>query len=45
VRPWLERWVLGVKDHQEFLAKLGEERIRKLKPEGNLFSPSVSFNL
>ena len=42
---WLEKWVSGVKDHQEFLAKLGEERIRKLKPEGNLFSPSVSFNL
>lgn len=42
---WLERWVLGVKDHQEFLKRLGEERVRRLKPEGNLFSPSVSFNL
>jgi glutaconate CoA-transferase subunit A len=41
---WLEKWVLSVKDHQEFLARLGEERVRKLKPEGNLFSPSVSFN-
>ncbi|MBI2348761.1 MAG: CoA transferase subunit A [Deltaproteobacteria bacterium] len=42
---WLERWVLGVKDHQEFLKRLGEERVRRLKPEGNLFSPSASFNL
>jgi len=42
---WLEKWVSGVKDHQEFLKRLGEERIRRLKPEGNLFSPSVSFNL
>lgn len=42
---WLEKWVLGVKDHREFLARLGEGRVRRLKPEGNLFSPSVSFNL
>ena len=41
---WLEKWVLGVKDHKEYLSWLGEERVRKLKPEGNLFSPSVSFN-
>ncbi|MEK7335811.1 MAG: CoA-transferase [Candidatus Binatota bacterium] len=41
---WLEKWVLGVKDHKEYLSRLGEERVRKLKPEGNLFSPSVSFN-
>lgn len=41
---WLQKWVLGVKDHQRFLALLGDERIRRLKPEGNLFSPSVSFN-
>lgn len=42
---WLERWVLSVKDHQEFLAKLGAERVRKLQPEGDLFSPVVSFNM
>jgi glutaconate CoA-transferase subunit A len=41
---WLEKWVLGVKDHEEFLARLGQDRVRKLKPEGNLFSPPVSFN-
>ncbi len=42
---WLKKWVSGVKDHREFLARLGEGRVRRLKPEGNLFSPSVSFNL
>lgn len=42
---WLEKWVLSVKDHKEFLARLGEERVRKLRPEGNLFSPPVNFNL
>ncbi len=42
---WLEKWVLGVKDHKGYLARLGEERVRGLKPEGDLFSPSVSFNL
>lgn len=41
---WLEKWVLGLKDHRDYLALLGEERTRKLKPEGNLFSPPVSFN-
>lgn len=41
---WLEKWVLGVKDHSEYLSLLGPERLRKLKPEGDLFSPSVSFN-
>jgi glutaconate CoA-transferase subunit A len=41
---WLKKWVLGIKDHQEYLALLGEERIRRLTPEGDLFSPPVSFN-
>jgi len=41
---WLEKWVLGVKNHEEFLARLGAERVQRLKPQGNLFSPSVSFN-
>lgn len=41
---WLEKWVLGVKDHNEYLSRLGEERVRKLQPEGRLFSPPVSFN-
>ncbi|MEE9551348.1 MAG: CoA-transferase [Candidatus Binatia bacterium] len=42
---WLERWVFGVKDHAGYLALLGEERIERLKPQGNLFSPQVNFNL
>lgn len=42
---WLKQWVFGVKDHREFLARLGENRVRNLRPEGNLFSPSVSYNV
>ncbi len=31
---WLEKWVLSVKDHKGYLARLGEERVRGLKSEG-----------
>lgn len=41
---WQKKWVLGVKDHREFLDLLGKERLDKLKPEGNLFARAVSFN-
>jgi glutaconate CoA-transferase, subunit A len=41
---WLQRWVLELKDHCEFLDLLGKERVGKLKPEGNRLSPTVSFN-
>ena len=44
-KRWLQKWVLDVKNHAGYLAELGEDRVRKLKPEGNLFSPPVSFNL
>jgi len=41
---WLKKWVVGVKDHHAFLDLLGRERLEKLKPQGNLFAPTVSFN-
>ena len=41
---WLQNWVLGIKDHREFLDLLGKERVEHLKPTGNLFAPAVSFN-
>ncbi|HSF57718.1 MAG TPA: CoA-transferase [Candidatus Binatia bacterium] len=41
---WLEKWVLGVKDHREFLDLLGADKVAKLRPQGNLFAPAVSFN-
>ena len=41
---WLQHWVLGVKDHRGFLDLLGKKRVAKLKPDGNLFAPAVSFN-
>jgi len=41
---WLQKWVMGVKDHPAFLYLLGKDRVQRLKPEGNLFAPAVSFN-
>jgi len=41
---WLEKWVLNVKDHREFLELLGKEQVEQLKPQGNLFAPAVSYN-
>ena len=41
---WLDKWVLGVANHREFLALLGQERVDKLRPQGDLFAPAVSFN-
>ena len=41
---WLDKWVLGVKDHEGFLQLLGEARVNKLQPQGDLFAPAVSFN-
>jgi glutaconate CoA-transferase subunit A len=41
---WLQKWVLSVKDHREFLDLLGRERLEQLRPQGNMFSPPISFN-
>jgi len=41
---WLDTWVCGVKDHKGYLNKLGHERVERLRPHGDLFSPRVNFN-
>jgi glutaconate CoA-transferase, subunit A len=41
---WLQKWVFGVKDHRGFLALLGAERVERLRPQGDLFAPSISFS-
>jgi glutaconate CoA-transferase subunit A len=41
---WLDKYVLAVQDHATFSRLLGRERIEKLKPQGSLFAPPVSFN-
>jgi glutaconate CoA-transferase subunit A len=43
-KRWLEEYVYGVKNHREFLDLLGRERRERLKPQGALFAPAVSFN-
>ena len=41
---WLTKYVYAVRDHEEFLEALGEDRREALRPEGDLFAPAVSFN-
>jgi glutaconate CoA-transferase subunit A len=41
---WLDKYVLGVKDHAAFLRLIGKERIEKLKPQNSLLAPAVSFS-
>jgi glutaconate CoA-transferase subunit A len=41
---WLRKWVLEVADHAAFLQLLGKDRVDRLRPNGKLFSPAVSFN-
>ena len=40
---WLQDWVLGVRDHREFLQRLSEGRVNRLKPQEHLFAPAVNF--
>lgn len=39
LEAWLAEWVLGVTDHADYLAKVGEERLRSLRPRPRLSSP------
>lgn len=41
---WLDMWVYGVKGHKDYLKRLGNERVEKLKPAGDLLSPAVNFS-
>lgn len=41
---WLEKYVYGVSNHREFLDLLEPARRQRLKPQGQLFAPAVSFN-
>ncbi|MGH7817539.1 MAG: CoA transferase subunit A, partial [Candidatus Binatia bacterium] len=43
-KQWLDTWVFGVKDHSEFVQLLGKDRIERLRPQGDLLAPAVSFN-
>jgi glutaconate CoA-transferase, subunit A len=41
---WVKQNVMNVEDHHAFLELLGKDRVERLKPQGNLFAPRVSFN-
>jgi glutaconate CoA-transferase subunit A len=40
---WLERWVLGVKNREEYLKLLGEEKIKSLLVKQHRKSLSVDY--
>ncbi len=39
VQEWLDEWVYGTKDHTEYMAKLGEEKLKSLEVEEQLSAP------
>ncbi|NIO06603.1 MAG: CoA transferase subunit A [Deltaproteobacteria bacterium] len=42
---WLQHWVYEVKNHEEYLRRLGVDRVEKLRPGRELKSPSVNFSM
>jgi len=42
---WLDRLVLGTRDHQEYLARIGEDRIRRLRPREPRPAAPVSYGV
>lgn len=40
---WLRAWVLETRNHKEYLARVGEERLKELRPGVDLLSPAVNF--
>jgi glutaconate CoA-transferase subunit A len=42
VRGWLDEWVYGLKDHNEYLGKLGRETRERLKVEAN-YSEKINY--
>lgn len=39
VQAWLDEWVYGTKNHEEYLAKLGAEKLKDLEVEEKLSAP------
>ncbi len=42
-QAWLDEWVYGVSGRQEYVARLGDERVRSLRPSGSAPSGSVEY--
>jgi glutaconate CoA-transferase subunit A len=43
LRTWLDTWVHGTTDHDEYLARLGQERLDALRPSGSAPSGTVDY--
>lgn len=44
-QEWLKKWVFGVGGHEDYLELVGKERLEKLRPGSDLFSPPVNFSI
>jgi glutaconate CoA-transferase subunit A len=42
---WLRRWVIDAAGHDSYLRRLGPERLERLKPGNEIFSPAVNFSV
>ncbi|MDX1377593.1 MAG: CoA-transferase [Anaerolineales bacterium] len=42
VRSWLDEWVFGVKDHGEYMQKLGKETLERLRIEAS-YSEKINY--
>jgi len=40
---WLQQWVLDVRDREQYLHRLGSERVQALRPKQHAFSVPVDF--
>ena len=43
LRRWLDTWVHGTADHEEYLSRLGRERLDALRPSGTAPSGTVDY--
>ncbi len=43
-QAWIDKWVLSCSDHEDYLAKLGHERIQRLTGQSNPESWRVNFS-
>jgi glutaconate CoA-transferase, subunit A len=41
---WLQTWVLSIRDHHEFLERLGKDRLKQLVPQESLVAAPVNFS-
>jgi len=44
LQEYFEEWIYGVKNRDEYIKKLGGDKIKKLTPKGN-FSKPINYGI